>query len=141
MRYEIVHDKVRMRDDPMRQWLVYVDDKLRAQCATQQQARDFVAIEKARKLPGNDAEARRSRLQGESPAPSLISKLSAPPSRRISGGRLADTASGTDPSDAGRPRLAEGDKTRTIMSVKEVAAKYKVSTSLLHQRGLKRKWK
>ena len=68
MRYEIVHDRVRMRDDPVRQWLVYVDDKLRAQCTTQQQARDFVAIEKARKLPGNDAEAR-SRLQAKAPRP------------------------------------------------------------------------
>ena len=30
---------------------------------------------------------------------------------------------------------------RRGMPVKEVAAKYKVSTSLLHQRGLKRRWK
>ena len=49
MRYEIVRDKVRTRDDNARQWLVYLDDVLRAECQTEQSAKDFVAIEKAKR--------------------------------------------------------------------------------------------
>lgn len=48
-RYEIVHDKVRIRDDAARQWLVYVDGRLRAECQAEQSAKDFVAIEKAKR--------------------------------------------------------------------------------------------
>jgi hypothetical protein len=47
-RYEIVHDKVRIQADSARQWLVYVDGRLRAECTSKQAAKDFVAIQKAR---------------------------------------------------------------------------------------------
>ncbi len=43
MQYEIVHDKVRIRDEAPRQWLVYINGKLRAECMTEQSAMDFVA--------------------------------------------------------------------------------------------------
>lgn len=45
MEYEIVHDKVRIRDGSSRQWLVYANGKLRAECTSKQSAKDYVAIE------------------------------------------------------------------------------------------------
>lgn len=50
-KYEIVHDKVRIRDKSSRQWLVYdAGGRLRAECTDEQQAKDFVAIERAKQL-------------------------------------------------------------------------------------------
>jgi hypothetical protein len=51
MQYEIVHDKVRIAIGDSREWLVYVDGTLRAQCTTKQSARDYVAILKAKQVP------------------------------------------------------------------------------------------
>ena len=47
-KFEIVHDKVRTRNGDARQWLVYVDGVLRAEATSQQSAKDFVAIERAK---------------------------------------------------------------------------------------------
>lgn len=44
--YEIVRDKVRIRDEATRQWLVYINGRLRAECTSRQSAEDFVAIER-----------------------------------------------------------------------------------------------
>jgi len=44
-RYEIHHDKVRIKADDPRQWLVYDDEgTLRASATSEQSAKDFVAI-------------------------------------------------------------------------------------------------
>jgi DNA-binding PadR family transcriptional regulator len=48
-RYEIVHDKVRIAAGNGREWLVYVDGVLRAEANTEQSAKDFVAIEQAKR--------------------------------------------------------------------------------------------
>ena len=48
MKYEIVHDKVRIRDQSPRQWLVYVDDVLRAEATSEQSAKDYVTIARAK---------------------------------------------------------------------------------------------
>ena len=45
IKYEIVHDKVRVHIRSQRQWLVYADGKLRAEATSEQSAKDFVAIE------------------------------------------------------------------------------------------------
>lgn len=45
-KYEIVHDKTRVTAGDPREWLVYVDGKLRAEARSKQSAKDFVAIEK-----------------------------------------------------------------------------------------------
>lgn len=47
-KFEIVHDRVRIRDGVPRQWLVYANGKLRAECTSAQSAKDFVAIENER---------------------------------------------------------------------------------------------
>lgn len=47
-RYEIVHDKVRIKAGDGRQWLVYVDGVLRAEANSEQSAKDFVAIDRAK---------------------------------------------------------------------------------------------
>ncbi len=48
MKYEIVHDKVRIRDREPKQWLVYVDDVLRAEATSEQSAKDYVTIARAK---------------------------------------------------------------------------------------------
>jgi hypothetical protein len=48
MQYEIVHDKVRKAAGDSREWLVYVDGRLRAECTNKQAAKDYVAIMKAK---------------------------------------------------------------------------------------------
>jgi hypothetical protein len=51
MQYEIVHDKVRIAIGSSREWLVYVDGVLRAECTNKQAARDYVAILKTKPVP------------------------------------------------------------------------------------------
>lgn len=46
--YEIAHDKVRIKAGDPRQWLVWVGNILRAECTTEQAAKDFVAIAKGK---------------------------------------------------------------------------------------------
>ncbi len=46
MKYEIVHDKVRIQENAARQWLVYIDGRLRAECTNERAAKDYVAIER-----------------------------------------------------------------------------------------------
>lgn len=47
--YEITHDKVRIAAGDPRQWLVWVDGRLRAECVSEQQAKDCIAIFEAKK--------------------------------------------------------------------------------------------
>jgi hypothetical protein len=51
MQYEIVHDKVRIAIGSSREWLVYVDGVLRAECTNKQAALDYVAVLKAKQVP------------------------------------------------------------------------------------------
>lgn len=44
--FEIVRDQVRIQAGNPRQWLVYRNDVLRAECTSKQAAEDFVAIER-----------------------------------------------------------------------------------------------
>jgi hypothetical protein len=48
MQCEIIHDKVRKAAGDGREWLVYVDGKLRAECRSKQAAQDYVAIAKSK---------------------------------------------------------------------------------------------